>query len=124
MNPIPTNPAKNSPKKRLAKIFETLPESEQETLLAFAEFLAARSAGVPRELPEPKSIPRPEEESVIKAMRRLSATYHMQDKSKMLNETSSLMAEHVMQGREAVEVIDQLEIVFERHYRKFVEEGH
>jgi hypothetical protein len=51
-------------------------------------------------------------------MKRLSATYHMLDKSKLLNETSALMAQHVMQGRPAHEVIDELEVVFELHYRR------
>ena len=106
------------PEKQLVKLFKALPAAEQQTLLQFAEFLAERTADQRPDLPEPKDIPRPENESVIKAMRRLSASYHMLDKSKMLNETSSLMAEHVMGGRPAVEVIEELEILFERHYRK------
>ena len=40
----------------------------------------------------------------------------------MLAEVSGLMAEHVMKGKAAVEVIDELEVVFEQHYRKAVEE--
>jgi len=110
------------PEKRLVKLFKALPEAERQTLLQFAEFLAERTAGQQPAMPEPKDIPRPEDESVIKAMRRLSATYHMLDKSRMLNETSSLMAEHVMGGRPAVEVIDELEILFERHYRKLTDD--
>lgn len=123
MIPMPgTAGADKKPEKRLVRLFKALPEGERQTLLAFAEFLVERSEGASLELPEPKPIPRPENESVIKAMRRLSATYHMLDKSKMLNETSSLMAEHVMQGRPAIEVIDELEILFERHYRRIVDD--
>ena len=59
---------------------------------------------------------------MVKAIRRLSATYPMLDKSKMLNQTSSLVAQHVMQGRETKAVIDELEVVFESHYRKLVVE--
>jgi hypothetical protein len=40
----------------------------------------------------------------------------MLDRSKMLNETSVLMTQHVISGRDAVEVIDELEILFRRHY--------
>jgi hypothetical protein len=34
----------------------------------------------------------------------------------MLNETSSLMAAHVLNGRPARDVIDDLEALFARHY--------
>lgn len=46
----------------------------------------------------------------------------MLDRSKLLNETSALMAQHVMQGRSAVEVIDELEVVFQTHYEKVLAE--
>ncbi len=46
----------------------------------------------------------------------------MLDKDKILTETSSLMTQHVVQGRDVVEVIDELELVFERHYDAFREE--
>jgi hypothetical protein len=114
---------KSSPQVRLGKLFKSLPEAEQRMLLEFAEFLASRAEATPLRIEDPKPIPRPEQESVIKAMRRLSTTYHMLDKSKMLNETSALMAQHVMQGRDAVEVIDELEVVFEAHYKRLVSEN-
>ncbi len=109
--------------KRLRDILRRLPESQAQMLIEFAEFLEARHAqpGATTGLPEtatPQPIPRPEQESVVKAIKRLAATYPMLDRSKMLNETSSLMTQHVMQGREAVEVIDELEVMFRRHYEK------
>jgi len=104
--------------KELLRLFKGLSEAQQETLLSFARFLATQVDDTPQELPEPDFQPRPEGESVVKAMKRLSATYHMLDKSKLLNETSALMAQHVMQGRPAGEVIDELEQVFEMHYRR------
>ena len=106
--------------RRLAEIAGRLPEEQQRTLLQFAEFLLAQvpEAAEDAPLPEPKDIPRPEQESVIKAMRRLSETYFMLERGPLLNETSALMAQHVMHGRSAVEVIDELEIVFSRHYEK------
>lgn len=110
------------PQKRLTRIFGRLPEAQQATLLEFAEFLASRVADEPRELPKPVPHPRPAEESVVKAIRRLSATYPMLDKAKMLNQTSALVAQHVMQGREARDVIDELEVIFEAHYRSVVAE--
>ncbi|AHE97372.1 DUF2281 domain-containing protein [Thioalkalivibrio paradoxus] len=104
---------------QLAEIAERLPEEQQRTLLEFAQFLLAR---VPEAedapLPEPKPIPRPEEESVIKAMRRLSETYFMLDRGPLFNEASALMGQHVMQGKPAAEVIDELEVVFAAHYER------
>lgn len=108
----------------LLTLFRSLPAAEQAQLLAFAEFLYSRAGGQPRMpaapepvvIPEPESIPRPEQESVVKAVKRLAQTYPMLDKSKMLNETSALVTQHIIQGRDAVEVIDELEIVFQRYY--------
>ena len=111
--------------KSLLKIMRALTSSQQETLLTFAEFLASRkdktntSASV--ECQPPVGIPRPESESVIAAMKRLSATYPMLEKSQLLNQTSPLMAQHIMQGREAKDVIDELETVFQRQYAAYTQ---
>jgi hypothetical protein len=51
------------------------------------------------------------------AIKRLTRTYPMLDRRKLIGRTSQLMAEHALQGRAAVEVIDELEMVFERYYR-------
>jgi len=107
--------------RRLVEITDQLPEDQRQTLLRFAEFLFAQAPeteSVPETLPEPKAIPRPAEESVIKAMRRLSETYFMLERGKLLNETSALMAQHVMQGRDATVVIDELEAIFATHYER------
>lgn len=119
MNLVRSN-KRDAPEGRLLELFKALPEAEQRSALDYLEFLAARCPPREQVVPEPEPIPRPEGESVIKAMRRLSASYHMLDKAKMLNETSALMAQHVMQGRPAEEVIDELEVVFEAHYRRLV----
>ncbi|WP_018175418.1 hypothetical protein [Thioalkalivibrio sp. ALJ9] len=114
---------KDDPARELAEIASRLSPEDQASLLKFARFLERESpARAPEPVPEPEPIPRPEQESVVKAMRRLSATYHMLDRSKLLNETSALMAQHVMQGRSAVEVIDELEVVFQTHYEKVLAE--
>ncbi len=106
----------NPRERKLLNQFRNLPEAEAQMLLAFAEFLASRGEATPVEVPAPAVVPRPESESVVGALKRLSATYHMLDKAKMLNETSTVMAQHVMQGRDKVEVIDELEVIFRRHY--------
>jgi len=108
----------NKIEQRLRRILGDLPEEQARALLEYGEFLAARYPK-PAYPGTPLDVPRPEKESVIKAIQRLSATYPMLDRSKMLNETSVLMTQHVMQGRDAVEVIDELEILFRQHYEKF-----
>jgi hypothetical protein len=116
--PITTNPTKLQASKRLIRLFERLSDHDRRTLLDFAEFLAARADDKPAGIPEPKPIPRPAQESVVKAVQRLSASYFMLDKAEMLHETSNLMAQHIMQGRPTSEVIDELEVIFNKHYQK------
>jgi hypothetical protein len=45
----------------------------------------------------------------------------MLDKSVMLSATSDLVAQHIMQRTDTAEVIDQLEAIFEKHYRMLKE---
>lgn len=106
---------------RLLKLYKAIDGPGRESLLAFAEFLLQRTELEPKPpepLPEPIPIARPERESVVAAIKRLSKTYHMLDRSTLFTETSSLMTAHIMQGRPAPEVIDELQTLFETHYRK------
>jgi hypothetical protein len=105
--------------KELLRLYARLAEADRATLLSFAEFLAARSPA-PGPVPAPMPVPRRDNETVVGAIKRLSATYPMLDKSKMLNETSTLVAQYSLQGRPAGEVIAELEVVFESHYRRLV----
>lgn len=112
--------------KKLVEIFRQLSESDQFALLAFAEFLGSRpkeEKRFRRELEKPKQVTPKQNESVIAALKRLSASYPMLNKAKMLNETSVLVSQHVMEGRDRQEVISELEAVFEKHYQKLLE-GH
>jgi hypothetical protein len=116
--PITANSTKPQASKRLIRLFERLSDHDRKTLLDFAEFLAARADDKPHDIPEPKPISRPAQESVVKAVQRLSASYFMLDKAEMLHETSNLMAQHIIQGRATSEVIDELEVIFNKHYQK------
>lgn len=104
--------------KRLLAVIREFPADSKEQVLAFAEFLHTRLA-IPKLPTEPISIPRPNEESVVKAIRRLSSTYPMLDRGKMLNETSTLMTQHVLEGRDATDVIDALEALFRSQYEAY-----
>ncbi len=110
-----------APQRRLLALFSSLGAQDRASLLAFAEFLAARAvpAAEPMDVAEPRVVPRPERESVIAAIRRLSEGYHMLDKSLMLHETSALMSAHVLQGKPAAEVIDELEQLFVTHFERY-----
>jgi len=113
--------ANPSPKSRLLKLIDSLPRAQQQQLLEFAEFLAERYA-VNEEVSQPREIARPDNENVIAAMKRLRESYPMLDPEKLLNETSSLMSAHLMQGRPAESVIDELEEIFRKHYVMLVDE--
>jgi len=109
--------------KKLLEIFEYIPESDQTTLMEFAEFLKSK-APEPKFKPvitEPVDIPRPDEENVVAAIKRLTATYPMIDRSSMFNTTSDLMMQHMMKGRPAVDVIDELENIFEQELKVLIE---
>lgn len=112
-----------SVKNSLLEIVGQLSSDEQTALLEYAEFMLSRSEHAKTlSIRNPIDIPRPEGESVVAAMRRLTNTYPMLNKDKLLHEAAGLMSEHVMQGREASEVIDELQILFHRHYEILFEE--
>lgn len=106
--------------KKLLRLFGSLPAEQQDTVLAFVEFLSARNPVPDAVVPQtPQPIPRPAEESVVKAIKRLRETYPMLNPDKLLHETSGLMMKHVMNGKPAAEVIDELEALFAGHYQSF-----
>lgn len=109
-------------KKELLKHFTKLSEQDQSSLVSYAEFLATRepnSGPTTQEITEPLNISRPDNESVIKAIKRLSATYPMLDKSILLNDISTHMTKHIIHGVAANEVIDSLESEFQAQYKKW-----
>lgn len=109
--------------KQLLDCFRALSNAQRDGLLDYAQYLRERHNAEPDPKPEePLPIPRPQQESVVAAMQRLSATYPMIDTGTLLNEASSLMAQHLVQGREAGEVIDQLEALFAERFSAVLSE--
>lgn len=107
----------NADERKLLRLYRGLPAAQRAGLLDYAEYLASRAPSEEEEKPkQPLPIPRPADESVIRAIRRLKQTYPMLDANRLLHETSSLMAQHVVHKRPAAEVIDELEALFRRHY--------
>jgi hypothetical protein len=114
-------PQANKQERKVMKLYKSLDEANKEAFLAFGEFLQTRANPNSNNLDntaesKPVDIPRPENESVIKAIKRLSATYPMVDKETILHPISNLMTSHIIQGRKAVEVIDDLQALFLKEY--------
>lgn len=101
----------------LLRLFRELPEAQRVSLIDYAEFLLARGrAETPATPDTPLPIPRPAQESVVKAIKRLRETYPMLDRAKLLHEISAHMTQHLVHGKPAEQVIDELEAVFRHHY--------
>lgn len=117
---LPPKSPGSSDQRKLIRLFRKLAAAERAHLLSYAEFLLERGAetSVPAARQRPLDIPRPETETVVAAMRRLSRTFPMLNKDGLLHEASSLMSAHVMQGRPAAEVIDELELLFRTHHER------
>ena len=109
----------NKIEKKLMIIFADLDKDDQNSLTAFAEFLLDKAKKEGRyQLAEQiiVEIARPKEEKVVAAIKRLSATYPMLSKDSLMNQTAALMSEHILKGRSAIDVIDELEILFRNRY--------
>lgn len=103
--------------RRLLRLWRALDGAARQSLSDYAEFLVSRHPRPSAEVAQaPLDLPRPAEESVVKAIRRLMATYPMLDRDKLLHETSALMTRHVVHKQPAPAVIDELELVFRRYY--------
>ncbi len=116
-------PNLSNDERELLRLLRELNGQDRASVKAFVAFLHQREqeqlAGIEPDVAEPKSIPRPEDETVMGAIKRLSESFYMLDRSQMLHETSGLMSEHLLQGRDAMEVIDELEDMFQRHFSNY-----
>lgn len=103
--------------------YRRLDAASRHTLLSFARFLTtpANDDQPPAKPQSPRPLPRPEDETVVAAIKRLTHSYYMLDTGPMLDETSGLMASHLLKGRPAPSVITDLESLFERHYARYRE---
>lgn len=109
--------------KKLLEYYRNLPDEVAQQLVEYAEFLAERHSVEVKEVPSPESITRPETETVVIAVKRLRATYSMLNTDKLLDQTASLVSQNMLQGRDAVEVIDELEGLFKKQYDLLIEES-
>lgn len=102
----------------LLDIFDSLDENQQQSLLDYAEFLQAKANTQCRQISAPLAIPRPENETVVGAIKRLKRSYPMIDSMKVFAVASNLMTDHMVKGRDSEEVISEIEALFEETYQK------
>lgn len=101
---------------KLLAIIETLNDEKQTSLLDYAAYLQSQGDLVVTEVAAPVSIERPQEETVVGAIKRLKSTYPMIESMSIFSSASSLMTEHMINGRDSVEVIDEMQVLFEEAY--------
>ncbi len=113
-------------KKRLVALFGEMNDRQRASLMDYARFLSTQSSevdvemGLGRKVEQPLGTPRPENENVVNAIKRLRSSYFMLDTDVLFNETSSLMGQFMLHGRDAEGVIDDLEVLFNTHYQKYL----
>ena len=86
----------------------------------FAEFLLTKGGAVKQDIGEPLAIPRADDETVVGAIKRLKQTYPMIDSMEVFAVASNLMTDHMVGGRDAEEVINEIEALFEDTYQKLL----
>ena len=101
-----------------------LPEAQKQTLVDFAEYLCQQYAVEVETIPQqPVTIPRPQQESVVKAIKRLAKTYPMLDSKILFEKTSSLMMRNLIHGEESGILIDEMELFFQQNYEVYISEN-
>lgn len=109
---------------QLQSAFEILSEQDQASVVRFAQFLAQDEklavVATPAEKIEKKDIARPEEENVIKALKRLRETYPMISPDSVMKETTSQMTAHLIKGQDKSQTIDALESCFAQKYQDYL----
>ena len=109
-------------KSKILEIFASLDQERQKSLIDFAEYLQSKGNLVVAEMQEPVDIERPTQETVVGAIKRLKLTYPMIEGMHVFSAASSLMTEHMINGRDSVEVINEMQVLFEEAYQGLIQE--
>jgi hypothetical protein len=118
---LPPKKKPTSSVSHISVVFEQLSTDRQQSLYDFAQFLLLQQGGPKASAVSqtPLDISRPDAESVVAAIKRLAKTYPMLNREALLHDASTLMSAHVMQGRAANDVIDDLQALFESAYTAY-----
>ncbi|VAW54001.1 hypothetical protein MNBD_GAMMA05-1633 [hydrothermal vent metagenome] len=107
----------------LTDLYEAMDDQRKQSLSDFVDFLYAQADPISKEVPQPENISRPETETVVGAIKRLKLTYPMIGSMKVFSAASSLMTEHMVNGRNVIEIIDEMEVLFVNAYDEMLEEN-
>jgi len=106
----------------LIDLYESMDDERKLSLCDFADFLYTKADPVSKEIPAPENVPRPQEETVVGAVKRLKIKYHMVESMSVFSAASTLMTDHMVKGRDVTEVIDEMELLFENAYDKLIQD--
>ncbi len=109
--------------KALIDLYESMDDERKRSLCDFADFLYAKAEPVSKEIPAPEEVPRPQQETVVGAVKRLKIKYHMVESMSVFSAASSLMTDHMVKGRDVVEVINEMEVLFEEAYDQLLQDS-
>ena len=107
----------------LIDLYEAMDDERKKSLCDFADFLYGQADPLTKEIPEPEDSARPEKETVVGAVKRLKIQYHMVESMSVFSAASALMTDHMVKGRDVIEVIDDMENLFEDAYKKILIES-
>ncbi len=107
--------------KALIELYESMDDERKRSLCDFADFLYAKADPISKEIPAPEDVPRPQRETVVGAVKRLKTKYHMVESMTVFSAASALMTDHMVKGRDVVEVINEMEVLFEDAYDKLLQ---
>lgn len=107
----------------LIDLYEAMDDERKKSLSDFADFLYAQADPVSKVIPQPEANARPGKETVVGAVKRLKAQYFMIESMKVFSAASALMTDHMVKGRDAVEVIDDMEVLFAKAYKDLLIEN-
>ncbi len=105
----------------LVELYEAMDDERKRSLCDFADFLYARAEPISKEIPAPEEVPRPSQETVVGAVKRLKTKYHMVESMTVFSAASALMTDHMVKGRDVAEVIDEMELLFEDAYQELLQ---
>ncbi len=104
----------------LIDLYAAMDDERKRSLSDYADFLYAQADPINKVIPLPDDSPRPDKETVVGAVKRLKAKYHMIESMKVLSRASELMTDNMVKGRDVAEVIDEMEILFAGAYKKIL----
>lgn len=106
----------------LESLMSRLSSEQRQSVVDYAGFLAQQRDGrsVCREKVTPDLIERPSRETLAAAIDRLKRSYFMLDTDELLNDVSTLMSKHILQGLEVSVAIDELQLCFQSYYKQYL----